>query len=278
MSNSATDMAVETSTTIRVGVVAYAPKVVTIWEGMRDYFRESGVTMDYVLYSNYDALVDALFKRHIDLAWSTPVAYIRAELRADREGGSCQVLAMRDTDVDFTSRLLARSDSGIAGLDDLRGKKVAVGSADSAQAAILPVEYIRQTGIDPERDMTLIRFNLDVGKHGDTGNSEQAVLKALHEGSADGGFVSSRRWLGELKQGNINEDLVRSVWTSPGYSHCNFTALPDSDQDLLQPFISALMKMDYDDPRWRPIMDLEGVTSWVPGRKEGYEDLINAMR
>ena len=27
---------------IRVGAVAYDPKVVTIWEGMRDYFREAG--------------------------------------------------------------------------------------------------------------------------------------------------------------------------------------------------------------------------------------------
>ena len=35
--------------------------------------------------------------------------------------------------------------------------------------------------------------------------------------------------------------------------------------------------MDYGDHRWRPIMDLEGLTSWQPGRTAGYEELVAAM-
>src|SRR6266700_2433641 len=109
---------------IRVGAVAYDPKVVTIWEGMRDYFREAGVPTDYVLFSNYEAQVAALLAGQIDIAWNTNVAYVRAEQRI---GGACQVLAMRNTDRDFTTRLLARSDSGVNGLGDLRGKRLALG-------------------------------------------------------------------------------------------------------------------------------------------------------
>ena len=40
---------------VRVGAVAYDPRVVTIWEMMRDYFRDADLPTDYVLYSNYEA-------------------------------------------------------------------------------------------------------------------------------------------------------------------------------------------------------------------------------
>ena len=260
--------------TIRIGAVAYDPKVVTIWEGMRDYFREAGVPTDYVLFSNYEAQVAALLDGHIDIAWNTNVAYVRCE---ERTGGQCQVLAMRNTDRDFTTRLVVRADSGINGLTDLRSKRLALGSADSAQAAILPLYYLRQAGLDLERDLTLLRFDLDVGKHGDTGTSELEVLRALHENQADAGMVGHAVWLQLLEQGSINSALIRSVWTSPPYCHCNFTALPGFDRERAARWTAALLKMDYNDLRWRRLMDLEGLTAWLPGQKDGYETLTQAL-
>jgi ABC-type phosphate/phosphonate transport system substrate-binding protein len=259
---------------VRVGAVAYDPRVVTIWEGLRDYFRGAGVPTDYVLFSNYEAQVQALFDRFIDIAWNTNVAYVRCQQRA---GWRCQVLAMRNTDLGFTTRLLARVDSGIASPDDLRGKRLALGSADSAQAAILPLHYLRRAGLDPEKEITLVRFDLDVGKHGDTGASELEVLRALHAGAADAGAIGDVTWLRELEQGHVNTGLVQSIWVSPPYSHCNFTALPEFDPALAARWTEALLRMDYNDPRWRRIMDLEGVTAWMPGATQGYGDLAAAL-
>jgi ABC-type phosphate/phosphonate transport system substrate-binding protein len=255
--------------------VAYGPNVVPIWEGVRDYFREAGVPTDYVLYSSYKALVEALFERHVDIAWNTNVAYVRCEQRAE---GRCQVLGMRNTDLGFTSRMIARADSGIAGLKDLRGKRVALGSADSAQAAIMPLYFMRQAGLDPDRDTRLVRYNVDVGKHGDTGDSEMNILKALHEGAADAGFLGHTTWLKVMENGQVDGSRVRSVWTSPGYSHCVFTALPDFDPAVGRRWTDTLLRMDYTDARWRRIMDLEGLTQWVPGQKDGYAPVMAAMQ
>ena len=44
---------------MKIGAVAYAPSAVTIFEGIRKYFKEHEFPIDYVLYSNYDALVAA---------------------------------------------------------------------------------------------------------------------------------------------------------------------------------------------------------------------------
>ena len=48
---------------LRIGAVAYAPYVVTIFEGLKRHFHREGVELDWVLYSNYDALVTAFVNR-----------------------------------------------------------------------------------------------------------------------------------------------------------------------------------------------------------------------
>src|ERR1700730_11930838 len=92
-----------------IGAVAYDPRVVPIWEGMRDYFREAGVPIDYVLYSSYDSQVRGLLARHIDIAWNTNLAWVKVHIRTN---GACRALAMRDVDARFTSVFVARADSG----------------------------------------------------------------------------------------------------------------------------------------------------------------------
>jgi ABC-type phosphate/phosphonate transport system substrate-binding protein len=258
-----------------VGAVAYTLDVVTIWEGFREYFREAGVPIDYVLFSNYESQVEALFNRQIDVAWNTNVAYARCERRAE---GRCQVLGMRDVDVGYVTRFVARATAGIEQLADVKGKRFAFGSADSAQAALVPAYYLRQAGIDPERDVRPLHFDLDVGKHGDTGTSELEVLRALHEDEADAAGIADSTWQRQTQKGEVDLDRVLSFWVTPGYCHCNFTALPDFDPDRAREWSAALLAMDRADPRWRPLMDLEGVRRWLPGRKQGYEVVIAALR
>ena len=50
---------------LMLGAVAYDPKVVTIWDGFQKYFAEHDLSFDYVLYTNYERQVEALFSGHI---------------------------------------------------------------------------------------------------------------------------------------------------------------------------------------------------------------------
>jgi phosphate/phosphite/phosphonate ABC transporter binding protein len=262
---------------IAIGAVAYAPRVVPIWEGMREYFQEAGTLIDYVLYSSYDSLVNALLARHIDIAWNTNVAYVKVHRQTN---GVCRALAMRDVDARFTSVFVARADSGIRSLSDLRGKRVALGSADSAQAAILPVHYLRQAGVRVEKECSLVRFDLDVGKHGDTGTSELEVLRAVSDGRADAGALAESTWVHQTAKGSPDARQLRPIWTSPGYCHCVFTALGDFPEDCGQRWTNALLAMHFDDPRWHELMVLEGLKQWIradPAIMEGYRVLFEAL-
>ena len=101
---------------------------------------------------------------------------------------------MRDSDRDFRAKVIIRRDRDIKSIKDIEGKTLAVGSADSTQARILPLYFLAKEGIDLNK-VNLLPFDTDLGKHGDTGTSEIDVLKALHEGRADAGTVGDLIWV-----------------------------------------------------------------------------------
>jgi len=103
------------------------------------------------------------------------------------------------------------------------------------------------------------------------------VLRALTDGAADAGMMGRPTWDRECAHGRIAPAVLSCVWQSTPYSHCNFTALGDFDPDVAKRWTDALLKMDYGNPRWRPVMDLEGLKSWQPGRAHGYEELAAAI-
>src|SRR5262249_56620784 len=100
----------------------------------------------------------------------------------------------------FTIRVMAGEKRVIQPRRDLKGKRAASGSRDSGQAAILPRYFLKQNGIDPSQDITAIRFDLDVGKHGDTGTSEVEVLNAIIKGEADAGAIGDQYWARALTE------------------------------------------------------------------------------
>ena len=256
---------------VMVGAVAYTPNVVPIWEGIRDYFRGSKVEMDFVLFSNYEALVDALLAGWVDIAWNTNLAYVRAFNQTD---GACRALAMRDTDATFQTVFVRRTGSQLADLAALRGKRIALGSKDSGQARILPVQFLAEAGVSSENS-TMVIFDSDVGKHGDTGRSELDALRAVLDDEADATALGITTWQQLEASGDVG---VEPFWTSPEFSHCNFTAMPSLDTDTSDAWVAHLMAMDWDNPEHRKILELEGLREWVTPKLSGYESLFTAIR
>jgi phosphonate transport system substrate-binding protein len=261
------------SESILLGAVAYDPKVVTIWEGIRDYFRGEGVDFDFALFSNYERQVDTLLAGHIDIAWNTPLAHVRVQRRTE---GRSRSLGMRDSDRDFHAKIVVRRDAGIRALADLAGKTLAVGSRDSTQARILPVYFLRTEGVALDR-VQLLPFDTDLGKHGDTGSSELDVLRAVADGRAHAGAVGDLVWINEQSAGRIDPRLVDVLYTTPGFDHCMFDALPQLAASKVEAFGRALFAMRWDEPAHRRLLELEGLRQWQPPREEGYDSLRRAL-
>lgn len=260
---------------ILVGAVSYHPRVVAIWERFREYFSDAGVPTDYVLFSNYERLVDAVLEGKVDIGWNTNTAYVRLDHEA---GGRTRILGMRDIDRDWATVLVMRRDAAVRDVSELAGRTLALGSRDSGHAAILPLHHLAQAGLDAAGSCRLLRFDTDVGKHGDTGASELEVIRAVASGEADAGAVADLFFGTWRAEGVPDVAELEVVWRSPTYYHCNFTALESFDEEVERRWTQALMAMDFDDPSLRPAMELEGVRTWLPSDREGYRSLTDAMR
>lgn len=259
-------------TPLLVGAVAYTPNAVPIWEGIRDYFADSPAEMDFVLFSNYGRQVDALLDGTIDIAWNTNVAWVRTVLQTD---GACRALAMRDTDLTFATVFVTRAGSGLTSLSDLRGRRLALGSRDSAQAAILPVHFLRQAGLG-DADVQLLRLDSDIGKHGDTGRSELDAIRAVLDDRADAAALGINTWRA-IGEDELMPDALAELWRSPEYCHCNFTALDRLPAERTDRWVDHLLAMSWDDPEHRRLLELEGLRQWVKPELAGYASLFEAI-
>jgi len=263
--------------TIWLGAVAYDPKVVTIWEGMRRYFRDDAkLPIEIVLFQTYEAQVQALLSDGtntvpaIDIAWNTNVAYLQA---VEWSGRRCVPVAMRDTDLGWTTKIVALTGGPVRSLSDLRGRTLALGCRDSGHAAILPVHFLAEQGLQKGADYKTVRFNTDMGKHGDTGTSEVEVLRAVLDGRADAGAIGSPFW-SSLQEGKlVPAGALTEVWSSPPYSHCMFTARPGLEPELARRFATALYAMTFDNSDHRAILEAEGLRKWLPADTAGYDAL-----
>lgn len=263
-----------------MGAVAYNPKVVTIWEGLRRYFHEEArLPVEVVLFQSYEAQVSALLAAsgdaspRIDIAWNTNLAYLQAD---EWSGHSCRAVAMRDTDLGWMTKIVAVSGGSVATLADLKNRTLALGSRDSGHAAILPVHFLEQQGLREGSDYRTLRFNSDLGKHGDTGTSEVDVVRAVLDGRADAGAIGSRFWNTVRSDRLVPEGALTEIWSSAAYNHCMFTARHDFDLELERRFVDALFAMDYQNPTHRAVLDAEGLQRWLKPHVDGYDALRQA--
>jgi ABC-type phosphate/phosphonate transport system substrate-binding protein len=256
------------SDTLILGAVAYDPKVVPIWDGFKAWFAKRELDFDYVLYTNYERQVEAHLRGDFHVAWNSPLAWIETVRLARKHGRDSSAIAMRDTDKDLTSVVIVREDSAIKSLADLRGKRVGVGAADSPQATLIPLLSFAEQNVEVQA----VRHDVLVGKHGDHIGGERDAVKALLAGSVDAACVIDGNRVAFAREGLGG---TRVVHVTPPYDHCNMTVL-DGVPTTITRFRELLLAMSYDDPEVRPLLDMEGLKQWQPGRTSGYALLERA--
>jgi ABC-type phosphate/phosphonate transport system substrate-binding protein len=261
------------SKAIIVGAVLYDPKVSVIWDIIRDFFEANGCPMDVVFYTNYELQNRALLSGHLDIAWNSPLAWVDAQRQS---GGTCRAIAMRDTDRDRVSHLIARIDSGDSSLAHLRGQVIAFGAKDSPQARLIPQGLLLRHGLAAGRDYTERRFDVLVGKHGDHIGGEKDAAACLKSGAAAACALLDLNWQAWSKDGTLDPAVFRILATTDHYDHCVFTVRDGFDSAAESRWLDALFSMSYNNPAHREMMDLEGLKLWLPGRTTGFAALTEA--
>ena len=237
-----------------------------VFQGLEELFRRKGIELDWVLYSGYDAMVEAFVKGEIDLAWNGPLSHVKMKrLVAD----GCRVIAMRDVDVNFTTHFIAKADSGIETVEDLKDKTFAFGARSSVEAGLLAYSFLKDSGLDPRKDLAATSFYDD--RKSQAKSDQRDVVERVSKGEFDAGAVSQRAMETMAQDGTLPRDDVRIFWSSPGYSHCCFTSKRSLDPALASEIESALLSVTADDPVGKAVLEGEACDHFVPGTDIGWE-------
>lgn len=135
-----------------------------------EYLSEKlGCEVNVTLATDYSTIVEAMASGQVDIGIMPPAAYVQA-----RDMGAAKALLTSQLgDYDqvtglpiegkltgtFKGEILVKADSDIKTLADLKGKKIATLSPNSASGYIYPVAEMKDTGIEPTTDCTLTTVN-----------------------------------------------------------------------------------------------------------------------
>ena len=239
-----------------------------VFQGLETIFRRRGIDLEWVLYSDYDAMVEAFVSGYLDLAWNGPLGYVKIRRLIDEP---CRVIAMRDVDVGFVTHFVAGADSDIVTVEDLIGKRFAFGRRGSEQAGLVPHHMLKEAGLNPQKDLAAISFYED--RESQIASDERDVVERVYSGEFDAGAVSRNTLVSMAEDGSTAVHEVRAFWASTPYSHCCFTAQGRLDSQLADQIEAAFLSITGRDEVEEAVLRGEACSSFVPGIEHGW-DLI----
>lgn len=144
--------------------------------------------VDVTLATDYSTIVEAMASGQVDIGIMPPAAYVQAKDMDAAEAILTSQLGDYDQETGlplegqltntFKGEILVLADSGLNELTDLKGKKIATLSPNSASGYIYPVAEMKDAGVDPTTEATLT-----------TVNDIPSEITAVLNGQMDAAFV-----------------------------------------------------------------------------------------
>ena len=211
-----------------------AEEMIRDYEPVRAYLSEKlGMPVEIQVTSDYTAAIEAMRSKHIEMAWFGPFSYIIAKNVA---GAEAIVNGVRRSDgkSDYHSVIVARADSGITKLEDLKGKNFAFVDPASTSGNLIPRKMLLENGIDPDQDFSTVFY---AGTH-------NAVEYAIANKKVDAGADSDNSYDRMVKAGEIDPAVNKIIFISPSIPGSPIAIRGDLPQELKQKIKDALINMD----------------------------------
>jgi phosphonate transport system substrate-binding protein len=227
--------------------------------------RQLGMKVEFTPVNDYPAAVEALVNKKVDLVWFGGFTHVQASLRS---GGKIIPIAQREEDTRFQSVFIAKTDSGIKTLADMKGKQVSFGSQSSTSGHLMPRSFLLQAGIDPEKDFRRIAYS---GAH-------DATIASVVSGKVDAAALDITVWRKFVTENKVDTKAVDVFFTTAPYFNYNWSVHADMPAALRERITKALLDLNAATPEGKEILTLNRATRYVPTRPENYKGLETAAR
>ena len=184
---------------------------------LAEYLGEkTGVKVKYIPSVSYAAVVTAFRQGDIQMAWYGGLTGVQARLAVP----DAQAIAQRPEDERFHSVFIKQKGLDIDVLEDLKGKSITFGSESSTSGYLMPLFFLTEAGIDPERDF----------KAKNLSGSHDKTWKLVESGAYQAGALNANIWEARLKAGKVKTSKVEAFHTTPAYYDYHWVVRGDLDE------------------------------------------------
>jgi phosphonate transport system substrate-binding protein len=217
------------SNTLVFGVVPDSVDTETNYQPLMDYIsQETGKTVEYHESTDYAALIEASIAGQIDVASFSGFTYVTATNNGAELTPISSIITAEGQEPGYYSEAIVPSDSDIASLDDMKGKKVCFVDPSSTSGYLFPSFNLLEAGIDPEDDITPVF----AGKH------DVSVQKVGEGVECEAGFAEDSEVEKSDKVKVIDKTMV------PGAPIVESNTLPADVKDKLREILSEVTADD----------------------------------
>jgi phosphonate transport system substrate-binding protein len=227
--------------------------------------KQLGTKVEFTPVSDYPAAVEALVNKKVDLVWFGGFTFVQA---SNRSGGKVVPIAQREEDTKFQSVFIAKKDSGIKTLADMKGKQVSFGSQSSTSGHLMPRSNLLAAGINPEKDFKRIAYS---GAH-------DATIASVVSGKVDAAALDITVWKKFVSEGKVDTQVVDVFFTTPTFYNYNWSVHADMPAAQREKVQKALLAISPDNPEGKEILQLNRATRYIPTSPDNYKGIEAAAR
>ena len=224
-----------------------------------------GMKVEFTPVNDYPAAVEALVNKKVDVVWFGGFTHVQANIRS---GGKIVPLAQREEDTKFQSVFIAKTDSGIKSLADMKGKQISFGSQSSTSGHLMPRSFLLAANINPEKDFRRIAYS---GAH-------DATIASVVSGKVDAAALDITVWKKFVTENKVDTKAVDVFYTTPGYFNYNWSVHADMPKALQDKVKAALLALNPANPEHAEILRLNRATRYIETKPENYKGLETAAR
>jgi len=179
--------------------------------------------------TDYNGIIEALRAGKLDVAYLGPFSYVLATSVAEVEAFAVAVTRKTGQSA-YKSVIVARKDSGIRELADLKGRTFAFVDPSSASGHLFPKAGLEQAGFVPAQLFSRVIFS----------GSHDASILAVENHKVDAAAVADRIFASAVSKGLVKQDEFQVVWSSRPIPESPMVWRKDLDPALQQKVASAL--------------------------------------
>jgi len=230
-----------------------------------DYLsRETGEKVTLVIPKDFEAFKTAVKTGQADLGFANSVIYVQLKKEAGID--PLALSSEPKSGTRFRGIIISRKDSGIAKVQDLKGKRLVFVDKDSAAGYIFQMLLLNKAGLDVQKDFTQLPF---AKKHDN-------VTMAVFNKAADAGGIREDD-LPKMKD-KVDLEQIRIVGYTDYFPNWPVFSSQKLGRDTAAKVKAALLKLKPNDPQSAKILGPAQLTGFAPVTDRDYDELRKAAK